>query len=75
MEMSRESHTELQITSFSHTFRIFRSVYGKLCFGYEECSQFAQAERAGSIALEHTPNDIWAIHSITHINEETFRYI
>ena len=24
-------------------------------------------------ALDHTPNDIWAIHSIAHIYEETQR--
>ena len=53
----------------------YRSVNGKLCFGFEECNQFDEAERAGAIALEHTPNDIWAIHSIAHIKEETQRYI
>ena len=46
---------------------------GKLCFGFEECNQFDEAERAGAIALDHTPNDIWAIHSIAHIKEETQR--
>ena len=50
-----------------------RNVYGKLCFGHEEMNQFSEAEKAGAIALEHTPNDIWAIHSIAHIKEETLR--
>ena len=49
-----------------------RSVQGKLCFGYEECNQFPEAEKAGAIALDHTPNDIWAIHSVAHIREETY---
>ena len=50
-----------------------RNVYGKLCFGHEEMNQFSEAEKTGAIALEHTPNDIWAIHSIAHIKEETLR--
>jgi hypothetical protein len=36
-----------------------RNIHGKLCFGYEECGQFAAAEKAGDVALDHTPNDIW----------------
>ena len=52
---------------------LFRTIYGKLCFGYEECNQFEEAEKAGAIALNHTPNDIWAIHSMTHVKEETLR--
>ena len=50
-----------------------RTVNGKLCFGFEECNQFDEAERTGAIALDHTPNDIWAIHAIAHIKEETQR--
>ena len=30
-----------------------------------------QAEAAGERALEHTPRDIWAIHSMSHVHEET----
>ena len=26
-----------------------------------------------TVPLDHTPNDIWAIHSIAHIKEETQR--
>ena len=44
---------------------------GKLCFGFEENCQFVQAEAAGMSALEHTPRDIWAIHSMAHVHEET----
>ena len=53
--------------------RFYGNVYGKLCFGYEECGQYSEAEKAGSVALEHTPNDIWAIHSMAHVYEETLR--
>ena len=44
-----------------------------MCFGYEECNQFSEAEKAGAIALNHTPNDIWAVHSLSHVKEETLR--
>lgn len=51
--------------------RFYGSVHGKLCFGYEEMYQYAEAEKAGQKALEHTPNDIWSTHSIAHLKEET----
>ncbi len=44
-----------------------------MCFGLEECHQYDEAEKAGREAIDHTPNDIWAIHSIGHIYEETLR--
>ena len=46
-------------------------MWGKLCFGFEENCQFVQAEAAGDKALEYTPRDIWAIHSMSHVHEET----
>ena len=49
------------------------NVWGKVCFGFEENCQFVQAEAAGERALEHTPRDIWAIHSMSHVHEETGR--
>ena len=48
---------------------------GKLCFGFEENCQFVQAETAGTKALEHTPQDIWAIHSMAHVYEETSTHL
>ena len=48
-----------------------RNIMGKLCFGFEENCQYVQAEAAGMTALEHTPRDIWAIHSMAHVHEET----
>ena len=59
------------VTEYNVSDRFYGSVFGKLCFGFEECNQFDEAEKAGAIALDHTPNDIWAIHSIAHIKEET----
>ena len=46
-------------------------MWGKLCLGFGENCQFVQAEAAGKKALEHTPRDIWAIHSMAHVHEET----
>ena len=58
---------------FVNIFLIFvlSNVWGKLCFGFEENCQFVQAEAAGDKALEYTPRDIWAIHSMSHVHEET----
>lgn len=61
------------VDEYPKTDKFYGNVYGKLCFGYEECGQFDEAERAGSMALDHTPNDIWTIHSLTHVREETMR--
>ena len=58
-------------SAYKKSDRFYGSVHGKLCFGYEEMNQFAEAEEAGRKALEHTPNDIWTIHSIAHLKEET----
>ena len=55
--------------------RICRNVWGKLCFGFEENCQFVQAEAAGDKALEYTPRDIWAIHSMSHVHEETGKLV
>ena len=58
-------------SAYKKSDRFYGSVHGKLCFGYEEMNQFVEAEEAGQKALEHTPNDIWTIHSIAHLKEET----
>ena len=52
----------------------FRNVHGKLCFGYEENRQFDLATKEGILALSRTPKDVWAIHSVAHIYDETDRY-
>ena len=42
---------------------------GKLCFGYEQNNQVGLAEKAGDLALRHTPKDIWSIHSMAHVKD------
>lgn len=59
------------VKEYPQEHRYYGNVHGKLCFGYEECSQFKRAEKAGEISLNHTPNDIWTIHSISHIRDST----
>lgn len=44
-------------------------VQGMSAFGLEECGDYAQAEAAGLAALESDPQDVWAIHAVTHVNE------
>ena len=62
------------VTNYEKSERFYGSIHGKLCFGYEEMYQYGEAEKAGQIALAHTPNDIFTIHSISHLKEETQRY-
>ncbi len=51
--------------------RYYGNVLGKLCFGLQENLQFEAAERQGKKALEHTPKDVWAIHSMAHVYDES----
>lgn len=60
-------------TNMKSADRYYGNVWGKLCLGFGENCQFVQAEAAGKKALEHTPRDIWAIHSMAHVHEETER--
>ena len=39
------------VAEYSKSDRFYGTVNGKLCFGYEECNQFEEAERTGAIAL------------------------
>ena len=57
------------VKEYPESHRYYGNVQGKLCFGYEECGQIELAEKAGAISLNHTPNDIWTIHSISHIKD------
>ena len=59
------------IKEYPQEHRYFGNVHGKLCFGHEECGQIELAEKSGNISLSHTPNDIWTIHSISHIKDAT----
>ena len=44
-------------------------VHGMLAFGLEECNQYAEAEAAAMTALDAEPDDAWATHAATHVNE------
>ena len=63
------------IQEYPKTHRYYGNVQGKLCFGYEECGQLGLAEKAGEISIAHTPNDIWTIHSISHVRDATLEVL
>lgn len=44
-------------------------VLGMHAFGYEECNQYPEAERAGRKAVELGGDDCWAVHAVAHVME------
>jgi tetratricopeptide (TPR) repeat protein len=42
---------------------------GMFSFGLEESGNYQLAERHGLAAVERNPDDVWAIHAVTHIYE------
>ncbi len=48
-------------------------VLGMWAFGLEENRRFAAAEEAGRAAVAAEPRDVWAIHAVGHVLEETGR--
>ncbi len=44
-------------------------VLGMHAFGYEECNQYPEAERAGRKAVELSGDDSWAVHAVAHVTE------
>jgi tetratricopeptide (TPR) repeat protein len=44
-------------------------VLGLKAFGFEECGDYAAAERTGRRAVEIDPADAWAIHAVAHVHE------
>jgi hypothetical protein len=44
-------------------------VLGMHAFGYEECNQYPEAERAGRSAVELSGDDSWAVHAVAHVLE------
>ena len=44
-------------------------VLGMHAFGFEECNQYPEAERAGRRAVELSGDDGWAVHAVAHVME------
>jgi tetratricopeptide (TPR) repeat protein len=42
---------------------------GCLCFAHEECGNYDEAERAGRLAIDIDPADLWAAHGVAHVME------
>ncbi|MET0457886.1 MAG: tetratricopeptide repeat protein [Ilumatobacteraceae bacterium] len=42
---------------------------GMAAFGLEECGHYGEALDTGLAAVEANPDDVWAIHAVTHIYE------
>lgn len=55
--------------AWSATVPGYAYVLGMHAFGYEECNQYAEAERAGRRALELAGDDCWAVHAVAHVME------
>ena len=47
----------------------FSFVLGMMCFGFEECGDYAKAEPFGRRAIDMNGDDLWAIHSVAHVLE------
>ncbi|SEN69917.1 tetratricopeptide repeat protein [Palleronia pelagia] len=46
---------------------------GCRAFALEETGDYAAAERSGTAALEHTRDDAWGLHAVTHVHDMTGR--
>ena len=44
-------------------------VLGMMCFGLEECGDYAMAEPYGRRAIDMNGDDLWAVHSVAHVLE------
>jgi tetratricopeptide (TPR) repeat protein len=57
------------LPAWSSTTPGYAFVLGMHAFGLEENNQYDEAERSGMGALEIAPEDCWAVHAVTHVNE------
>jgi hypothetical protein len=55
-----------QIGRWSSSDAQYGVVHACYAFGLEENGEYQRAEEHGRIALEHRPEDVWAIHAVTH---------
>ena len=51
----------------------YGNVLGMLAFGHEETGDYEHAERYGRMAVETSPDDLWALHAVAHVLEMTGR--
>ena len=49
-------------------------VRGMYAYGLEECGDYAQAEAEGRRAVAAHPQDLWAVHAVSHVLEMQGRY-
>jgi tetratricopeptide (TPR) repeat protein len=45
------------------------AVLGSLCFAYEECGLYTEAEASGRAAIDSDPSNLWAAHGVAHVME------
>lgn len=55
-----------QLSAWSPSDAHYGIVQGCYAFGLEENGQFERAEEHGLIALSVRPDDVWALHAVTH---------
>jgi hypothetical protein len=57
------------LPSWSASVPGYAYVLGMHAFGFEECNQYPEAERAGRTAVELSGDDCWAVHAVAHVME------